>query len=322
MYGKATKAKADASGPYDRGNPACKVYVGGLNFKTGWERVKEHMEQAGSVTFAKVLREHKPGSPGGDAGWWSKGTGFVEYSTPEEAQVAVEMLNGSELDGKNIVVDPWSNTPKASGKINVAGGGCGGRATPCPYFPLGKCEKGLECKWSHVTTAGGSFGGGFGNAYGGGPSAGKLCPYFPMGKCDKGAQCKWLHATGAPGGFGGSPMKMCPYFPMGKCDKGKECKWLHVAAGAAGGNAKMCPYFPLGKCDKGAGCKWVHAGANGGSWGAANGAKLCPYFPLGKCDKGAECKWVHAGGEKNGTKMCPYFPQGKCDKGDACKWTH
>ncbi|CCI40752.1 unnamed protein product [Albugo candida] len=73
----------------------CRVYVGNLPWTVKWQALKDHMKQAGTVIHADVLEE---------AGGWSKGCGLVEFSSPDEAQNAIDMLNDTELEGRNIFV--------------------------------------------------------------------------------------------------------------------------------------------------------------------------------------------------------------------------
>eukprot|EP00411_Alexandrium_monilatum_P031199 CAMPEP_0175385624 /NCGR_PEP_ID=MMETSP0095-20121207/28949_1 /TAXON_ID=311494 /ORGANISM="Alexandrium monilatum, Strain CCMP3105" /LENGTH=424 /DNA_ID=CAMNT_0016684069 /DNA_START=28 /DNA_END=1299 /DNA_ORIENTATION=+ len=314
MYGKAAKRKAPAPGPYsaeerepnedeepEDGEEGpdldCKIYVSGLAFTTGWQKLKEFCEQVGSVTFVRILQESKRSN---QPGWRSRGAAKVEFSTAEEATVAIEALNGMVLDGRDVVVDKWSENESRATK--------GDAAKPCPYFPLGKCDKGANCKWSHNK--------GRGSALaalpwaGGRNEAAKICPYFPLGKCDKGASCKWSHA---PSGGAIAPGKVCPYFLQGKCDRGAECRWSHAvggfSAGGAGGAAKVCPYFVQGKCDRGADCKWSHAVNGGVVYVGAGDGKVCPYFAQGKCDRGDECKWIHLTSDgPAGGKIAPTTP--------------
>jgi len=352
MYGKVTEERKPAvvgpySSPYSpvqqqQNDRACKVYVGGLDAGTGWEQLRDHLSQAGEVTIARVL---------------GKGTGQAQFLTSEEATMAIHMLNGSELDGSTIIVDAWENRPLPISAPSTQRTGNNSTAPACPYYPLGKCEKGASCKWSHVDN-GGIAGGGMGNPF----VATKPCPYYPLGKCEKGAECKWSHNTGPSvggfgshfvGGYGGRApatptvqmAKACPYFPLGKCEKGAACRWVH-ASGTVGYRGavtfaalppqptysppvRICPYYPLGKCEKGSECKWVHTSPAGSGMPGKGGGKACPYYPLGKCEKGSECKWLHveeipvaAVSNTPEPKMCPYFPQGRCNKGDECKWTH
>jgi len=74
-----------------------KLFVGSLAWGTTDQTLGDLFAQAGSVTSSKVITDRNTGR--------SKGFGFVEMSTPEEAQKAVEMLNGKDLDGRSIVVN-------------------------------------------------------------------------------------------------------------------------------------------------------------------------------------------------------------------------
>lgn len=74
---------------------ARRVYVGNLAWKTSWQDLKDHFVAAGEVKFADVLR-------GGGAR--SKGCGIVEFEHAESAKRAIETLNHSVLDGRQIFV--------------------------------------------------------------------------------------------------------------------------------------------------------------------------------------------------------------------------
>lgn len=86
-------------------DPRCKVYVGNLSYRTRFKALKDHMAQSGGViAFAGIIGED--GSVDGYG--WSRGFGFVIYETPEEAMSAIDKMNGTELEGWTITVDPWS----------------------------------------------------------------------------------------------------------------------------------------------------------------------------------------------------------------------
>jgi cold-inducible RNA-binding protein len=97
---------------------ATKLYVGSLPYSTTDERLKEVFSQAGNVTSATVIIDKMSGR--------SKGFGFVEMSTEEEAQKAVEMLNGKDLDGRNIVVNEARPMQPRAPRTGGFGGGRGG----------------------------------------------------------------------------------------------------------------------------------------------------------------------------------------------------
>lgn len=76
---------------------AKKLYVGSLSYNTTDEKLREHFAQAGTVESATVIMDKFSGR--------SKGFGFVEMASDEEAQKAVDTLNGKELDGRALVVN-------------------------------------------------------------------------------------------------------------------------------------------------------------------------------------------------------------------------
>ncbi|QQG42443.1 MAG: RNA-binding protein [Candidatus Giovannonibacteria bacterium] len=76
---------------------AKKLYVGSLSYNTTDESMKQAFEQAGSVTSASVVMDRMTGR--------SRGFGFVEMASDEEAEKAIEMWNGKELDGRRVTVN-------------------------------------------------------------------------------------------------------------------------------------------------------------------------------------------------------------------------
>jgi RNA recognition motif-containing protein len=74
-----------------------KLYVGSLSYDTTQESLEKLFSEAGKVESAAVITDKFSGR--------SKGFGFVEMSSEEEAKKAVEMFNGKELDGRTIIVD-------------------------------------------------------------------------------------------------------------------------------------------------------------------------------------------------------------------------
>ncbi len=76
---------------------AKKLYVGGLSYDTTEATLKETFSQAGTVETAVVITDRMSGR--------SKGFGFVEMSSDEEAQKAIEMFNGKDIDGRNVTVN-------------------------------------------------------------------------------------------------------------------------------------------------------------------------------------------------------------------------
>lgn len=73
-----------------------KLFVGKLSYALTDSQLEEHFAQVGKVLSAKVIIDRNSGQ--------GKGFGFVEMSSEEEAKQAMEKLNNSTLDGRNIVV--------------------------------------------------------------------------------------------------------------------------------------------------------------------------------------------------------------------------
>ena len=74
-----------------------KIYVGNLSFNLLEDGLKDAFAQFGSVSSCKIITDRDTGR--------SKGFGFVEMSTSEEASEAIAGLNGTELDGRSIRVN-------------------------------------------------------------------------------------------------------------------------------------------------------------------------------------------------------------------------
>ena len=86
-----------------------KLYVGGLSYSSTESSLKDAFSQAGTVVSAIIIMDKMTGR--------SKGFGFVEMTTEEEATAAIEMFNGKELDGRTITVNearPQEDRPKRS----------------------------------------------------------------------------------------------------------------------------------------------------------------------------------------------------------------
>ncbi|MEY4731239.1 MAG: hypothetical protein RL681_185 [Candidatus Parcubacteria bacterium] len=74
-----------------------KLYVGGLSYNTTQDTLQSSFAQAGTVTSASIVMDKMTGR--------SRGFGFVEFATDEEAQKAIELWNGKELDGRTLTVN-------------------------------------------------------------------------------------------------------------------------------------------------------------------------------------------------------------------------
>jgi len=91
-----------------------KLYVGSLPYSTTDQQLSEVFSQYGTVQSAKVITDRYTGQ--------SRGFGFVEMATNEEAQKAIAALNGSQLGGRTLVV----NEARPQEKRPFGGGGGGG----------------------------------------------------------------------------------------------------------------------------------------------------------------------------------------------------
>ncbi len=120
---------------------ATKLYVGNLPFQTTSDDLREHFAQAGNVESAQVVEDRMTGR--------SRGFGFVEMTTAEEAAAAIEQFNGKDFNGRNLTVN--EARPRTDGGGGYGGGG-GGRSAG-GYGGGG---------------GGGGYGGGGGGGYGGG----------------------------------------------------------------------------------------------------------------------------------------------------------
>ena len=94
-----------------------KIYVGGLSYGTTDKQLEELFATHGTVESARVITDKITGR--------SRGFGFVEMSTSAEAQRAIQALNGTEFDGRNLTVNEARPQQNRSG---FGGGGGGGGA--------------------------------------------------------------------------------------------------------------------------------------------------------------------------------------------------
>ncbi len=95
-----------------------RLFVGGIAYKTTEEDLQAAFAQAGTVVSARIIKERETGR--------SKGFGFVEMETEEMAQAAIDMWNGKDLDGRELIV----NIARAEEKRDDRGGDRGGDRGP------------------------------------------------------------------------------------------------------------------------------------------------------------------------------------------------
>ncbi|MGY8560571.1 RNA recognition motif domain-containing protein [Paracidovorax citrulli] len=94
---------------------SCKIYVGNLPYSVTDASLRSNFAEFGGVTSSKIMTDRETGR--------SKGFGFVEMSSAEDAQSAITGLNGLSVDGRSIVVN--------LARPREANGGPGG------YSPVG-----------------------------------------------------------------------------------------------------------------------------------------------------------------------------------------
>jgi cold-inducible RNA-binding protein len=95
---------------------ASKLFVGNLSYQATEEDLRELFQQAGTVESVRVITDQFTGRP--------RGFGFVEMSTKEEAERAIEQLNGRLFRDRNLVVNEARPQPNRSpGGPRGAGGG-------------------------------------------------------------------------------------------------------------------------------------------------------------------------------------------------------
>src|SRR2546423_14580686 len=98
-----------------------KLYIGNLAFQTTSQELQELFAQAGTVESASVVEDRMTGR--------SRGFAFVEMSTKEEANAAIEQFNGKELGGRALKVNeakPRESRAGGGGRGFGGGGGGGG----------------------------------------------------------------------------------------------------------------------------------------------------------------------------------------------------
>ena len=91
------------------------IYVGNLSYSTTDESLKQAFSAFGEVVSAKIIKDMATGS--------SKGFGFVQMATAQEAQVAVESLNGTDLDGRTLRVSEARQKPEGGPSRRPGGNG-------------------------------------------------------------------------------------------------------------------------------------------------------------------------------------------------------
>ncbi len=87
-----------------------KLYVGNLSFTTTEDAIRTLFAQAGTVTSVEVIKDRVTGN--------SKGFGFVQMSSQQEAEKAIQMFNGYKLDNRELKVNPARPREDTGGRGN------------------------------------------------------------------------------------------------------------------------------------------------------------------------------------------------------------
>src|SRR2546428_13792267 len=99
---------------------AAKLFVGNLSFAVLENELQDLFAQAGTVVSVSVMQDKFTGKGGG--------FGFVEMSSDQEAQKAIELFHGKEFQGRNLTVNvPRPREERSGGGGGYRGGGGGGR---------------------------------------------------------------------------------------------------------------------------------------------------------------------------------------------------
>ncbi len=97
-----------------------KLFVGSLPYSVTEDQLREMFVPFGTIESCRVISDKFSGQ--------SKGFGFVEMATDEEAQKAIEGMNGKEMNGRNLIVnEARPEQPRSFGGGGGGGGGFGGR---------------------------------------------------------------------------------------------------------------------------------------------------------------------------------------------------
>lgn len=99
-----------------------KLFIGNISFSVTDDKLREIFSASGTVESAKVVIDRQTGR--------SKGFGFVEMSSEDEARAAIEAHNGQDVDGRSITVAearPQTDRPQGGGGFRGGGGGGGNR---------------------------------------------------------------------------------------------------------------------------------------------------------------------------------------------------
>jgi RNA recognition motif-containing protein len=93
---------------------ATKLFVGGLPYSTSNDRLREVFAECGQVESAVIVTDRDTGR--------SRGFGFVEMATPEEADAAISRFNGQDFEGRRLQVEKAKGEGAGGGRRNGGDG--------------------------------------------------------------------------------------------------------------------------------------------------------------------------------------------------------
>eukprot|EP01087_Luapelamoeba_hula_P016420 TRINITY_DN5051_c0_g1_i1.p1 TRINITY_DN5051_c0_g1~~TRINITY_DN5051_c0_g1_i1.p1 ORF type:complete len:594 (-),score=64.42 TRINITY_DN5051_c0_g1_i1:11-1792(-) len=160
----------------------------------------------------------------------------------------------------------------------------------CRDFQLGKCFRGVSCKFVHVLP--------------GAPSTAlapqkELCTDFLRGRCERGTSCKFLHPV----------YPTVPLIPP----------QIALSAAALPLRSVIDHYVQLAAA---AVAQPLYAGPRPDSHDNDTKTELCRDFKKGTCTRGDSCRYSHDTDSTSLAEVCRDFLHGVCDRGDQCKYLH
>ena len=211
---------SSAEGPA-RDSLVLQLFVRNLAFSVDDSSLTSAFSEHGEVTFARVAVDRDSGR--------SRGFGFVSFSDRDQAQAALDKLDNSDFEGRQITVQ--FATEKPPRRDNDDRGGYGDRdrggyqSRPrgvCFAFQKGNCRFGNDCRFSHDEND-------VANAPPPSNYSRGACYAFREGNCTRGDSCRFSHEEGGGGGGGYSerPRGACYAFRDGNCTRGDSCRFSH-----------------------------------------------------------------------------------------------
>ena len=144
-----------------------KLYVGNLSYDVDSSSLQEMFAQHGTVESAEIISDRETGR--------SKGFGFVQMGSDEEAATAISAMNGQEYGGRPLTVNeakPREDRPRSGGGGGYGGGGRSSGGGGGGYGGGGGGRSGGGGGYGGAGGGGRSSGGGGGGGYGGGGGGG------------------------------------------------------------------------------------------------------------------------------------------------------